>query len=131
MAIKKTIALIFISLCATFLIACSSAITRENNPEQFDLLRTGVVNKANVIAFKDCIIQGSEVQNRIAYNVTTRGELRNKGYRVDSYAGETLLLLSADISNSGQTQLFRVKNSELTDLTIQINAYDNCLKTYQ
>jgi hypothetical protein len=120
-----------ISVTILSLAGCSSSPTRENNPDKFDLLRTGAVNKANILKFKNCLIEGFEVRDRIAYNVKTRLQTRTDGYRVESYGGEVLLLLSTDIFNSGKTQLLRVKNSSLTDLSQQISAFDSCLAKYK
>jgi len=114
------------------LVGCSSSSpTREKNPDKFDLLITGEVKKANILPFKKCLIEGSVVKNRIAYNVKTRQKVRADGYRVESYGGEIFLLLSIDILNSGKTQLLRMKNSSLTDLSQQINAFDTCLTKYK
>ena len=116
-----------ISVIILSLVGCSSSPTREDTPDKFDLLRSGSVKKTNVSNFKNCLVQGFEVKNRIAYNVKTRQQVRSDGYRVESYGGEVFLLLSADIFNSGKAQLLRVKNSSLTDLSTQIKAFDTCL----
>ena len=114
-----------------FVIGCTSAPTRVSNPEKFNLLKTGEVKKENMMNFKDCLIKGFEVKNRIAYNVKTRLKHRPDGYRIDSVGGDLYLLLSVDLFNSGKTQLYRAQNSELTDLSQQIHSYDNCLDKYK
>ena len=122
---------IVISTITLFLVGCSSSPTRENNPDKFDLLRTGEVKKTNIINFKNCLIEGSKVRNRIAYNVITKHHVRADGHRVESYGGDVFLLLSIDILNSGETQLLRAKDSSLTDLSQQIKAFDFCLAKYK
>ena len=119
------------SIMTLFVIGCTSAPTRETNSEKFNLLKTGEVKKENVMNFMDCLIKGFEVKNRIAYNVKTRLKPRSNGYRIDSIGGDVYLLLSVDLFNSGKTKLLRAQNSELTDLSQQINSYDNCLDRYK
>ena len=120
-----------LGLLLLFFIGCSSYPTRETSPEKFDLIQSGLVKKTNTLKFKLCFIAGSEVKNRIAYNVKTIEKASTNGYRVDSYGGGVLLLLSADILHSGLTRLYRLQNSSLTDLSQQIKAFDMCLAKYQ
>lgn len=127
---NKVLFRIIISTFVLSLAGCSSSITRENSPDKFDLINTGTINRVKVSDFKNCLIKGFEVKNRIAYNVQTRHKLMNDGHRIESYGGETFLLLSVDISNSGKTKLLRVQNSSLTDLSKQISSYETCLNKY-
>jgi len=113
------------------LIGCSSSATKKVNPYKFDLIRTGVVKKANVLKFDTCLIDGFEVRKRLIYNVRTKQQVRTDGYRVESYGGGVILLLSADILNSGKTQLLREKSSSLVDLSKQISTFNTCLTKYK
>lgn len=128
---KNLLFKIIISSFSLSLLACSSTVTRENSPEKFNLLKTGTIKKANILKFRDCLIEGFEVRNRIAYNVQTKQQVRTDGYRVESYGGGVFLILSVDIFNSGKTQLLRAKNSTLTDLSKQINTFDICLAKFR
>lgn len=125
---------LFTNICASSLVltltACTSIPTRENNPDEFNLINSGQVKEENILQFKDCLIERYEVRGRLAYPVKTQHHVRTDGHRVEGYAGE-YLMLSTDIFNSGKTNLIRAKNSALIDLKQQIKAFELCLSIYK
>ena len=128
---KTHLSVLILSISIFSLIGCSSSpITRESHSNKFNLLKSGTVKKENVESFKNCLVEGFEVKNRIAYNVQTNLKITSYGYRLDSVGGETYLLMSVDIFNSGKTQLLKLKKDELTDLSQQIRSFDSCLSKY-
>ena len=117
------------SLVALFLSACAAGPTRLD-PSRFFLVQEGRVPPTSSQAFADCLLDGFDKAHFMFTNVTSRQQRRYDSYRVESLAGGSLLIVSADVFDDGRVQLLEAKAGALINTSGERDAFGRCLNQY-
>ena len=121
----KTISLGFIIL---LLSACAAAPTRLDT-EEFKLLRDGQVPPESTQVFTDCLMDGFGKVS-LLMDISVRQQHRSDLCRVETLAGGSIIIASADVYNDGRVQLFASSAALLLGTRREKEAFDECLKQY-
>ncbi len=117
--------LTLLPLLAFLLAGCVAAPTR-SEPDEFKSLQRGRVPATNVAAFTDCLMDGFGSAHFSLTNVSTRQQRRADGYRVETETSG-ILLVSADIFESGLVELFESSAAALINTVGEREAFSKCL----
>jgi hypothetical protein len=122
--LKSLVVVALFSLIA----GCVTAPTR-SDVDAFELLQEGRVETANVLLFKDCLMDGFSKAHYIFQNIAVRQERRASGYRIETVLNATLLV-SADISDAGLVQIYESSAAALIITKGERESFSTCLKQY-
>jgi hypothetical protein len=121
--------LMLLAVITTLLTGCVSSPTR-TDVEAFTIAATGVIEPKNVQAFTDCLMDGFDKAHWILTSATTRQQRRSNSYRVESFAGGDILLISVDVFDDGNTRLFESKSAALVNTSGERAAFGRCLEKF-
>ncbi|MCY9827636.1 hypothetical protein [Vibrio chagasii] len=110
-------------------VGCSSAPTRLDTGE-FESLMSGTVPKDSVLEFASCVYDGFLRSHSMLTDIDTRQQVRNDGYRVETYAGGRMLLVSTDVLTNGHVELWESSAAALINTTGEREAFKVCLSQY-
>ncbi|WP_194634734.1 hypothetical protein, partial [Vibrio anguillarum] len=67
---------------------------------------SGSISADVILEFTGCVYDGFLSSHSMTTDIDTKQQIRTDGYRVETYAGGRILLMSADILNSGHVELW-------------------------
>ncbi len=120
---------ITVGILLTTVTSCSSAPTRQD-VEEFESKAAGLIKPSSVLDFTSCVYDGFSQANSILSDVDTKQRSRTDGYRVETFAGGRILLMSADILNNGHVELWESSAALLINTSNERKAFKACLSTY-
>lgn len=112
------------------LAGCTAAPTRDNH-EEFESKASGNIPTDRVLDFSSCVYDGFTRSHSMMTSVDTRQQVRPEGYRVETFAGGHILLMSADILNTGKVELWESSAAALIDTSEERNTFSSCLHMYK
>ncbi len=110
------------------LAACVTAFPR-SDPSVFNLIQEGKIAVVNTQAFTDCLMDGFDMASFVTTNASVRQQRRVEGYRVEVLTNSAILV-SADISDSGDVKLFESKAAALVPTTEEHKVFEDCLNRF-
>ena len=116
----------------TFLLllsACAAGPTRAE-PEKFTLMHEGRISPPNVTAFAECLLDGFDKSHFMLTNSTSRQQRRTDSFRVETFAGGRLLMISADVFDDGRVLLLEAKAAALVNTSGERETFARCLDRY-
>jgi hypothetical protein len=116
-------------LVVLLLAACAPAPTRTDT-DAFFILKEGRVGPKNAPGFADCLLDGFDKAHFFPTNVTHRQQRRADSFRVETLAGGTVLIISADVFDDGRVVLNESKVAALINTSGQRETFDKCLGQY-
>lgn len=122
----------YLICCIIFslLTGCSSAPTRQDISE-FESLVVGDIPPSSVLEFVSCLHDGFSQAHAILTDIDTKQQKRSDGYRVETYSGGRILLMSADVLNNGHVELWESSAAALINTSGELTTFKSCLDTYQ
>ena len=112
------------------LISCAAAPTRKD-VDEFKTLATGTVPVESVGKFSDCLVDGFNESHGLWSNYEVRTHKRYNSFRVETYTGSlNILLVSADVYDSGSVELLESSAAKLINTSGEQNAFNVCLETF-
>lgn len=120
------------ALLLAALLACAGCATpsnRADHPDNFKQMAAGNVGAANAQPMVDCVDDGFTRVLGGSTSIAVRQTKRTALTRVDLIVGQ-FLLLSADISDSGATQLLEGKAAGAIPTSKEIAEYKACLARF-
>ncbi len=121
---------IILGLSLGMLFGCTSAPTRQD-VEEFESLMTGSIAPSSVLDFTSCLHDGFSQAHAILSDIDTKQQIRSDGYRVETFAGGRILVISADVLNSGHVELWESSAAALVNTSGEREAFTSCLVKYQ
>ena len=109
-------------------IAACTAPTRAD-PSAFSLIQKGKIQVSDIQDFTACVMDGFGESHFILTNITVRQQRRPNGYRVEALTNSSLLI-SADILDSGQVELFESSTAALINTSGERAAFSACLERF-
>ncbi|MEQ1622772.1 MAG: hypothetical protein ABL919_15305, partial [Methylococcales bacterium] len=92
------------------------------------------ISPTDVPAFVDCVMDGFSRLNLALTTASSKQTKRTDGYRVETYSNNRLIV-SADVLNSGNVELFEQKAAhglfDVWSTNGELTTFDRCLKKYQ
>jgi len=113
----------------SLLTACVTAYPR-SDPGVFNLIQEGKIAAVNTQAFTDCLMDGFDMASFVTTTASVRQQRRVEGYRVEVLTNSAILV-SADISDSGDVKLFESKIATLVPTTEEHKVFADCLNRFQ
>lgn len=117
------------TLASLLLTGCMSTPNR-SDVDAFFVLKEGRVDPKNVQVFASCLLDGFDKSHLILTDVTHRQQRRADSFRVESLAGGTILIISADVFDDGRVVLNESKSATLINTSGQRKTFENCLRKY-
>lgn len=111
------------------LAGCSAAPTRQD-VEEFESLMTGSIPPSSVLDFASCLHDGFSQSHAILSDIDTKQQMRSDGYRVETFAGGRILVISADVLNNGHVELWESSAAALINTSGEREAFKLCLDEY-
>jgi hypothetical protein len=119
----------YVTLVLALLLAgCASAPTR-TDADAFKSLQSGRIPPSSVPAFTDCVMDGFSSAHYAITNVSARQQRRTDGYRVEATTNG-ILLVSADILESGRVELLESSAAALINTNGERQAFSKCLDRF-
>ncbi|EKD7165513.1 TPA: hypothetical protein RQK97_004216 [Vibrio vulnificus] len=122
--------IIFSVLAFSVLSGCTSAPTRLDISE-FESLMSGSIPTDAILEFTGCVYDGFLSSHSMLTDIDTKQQIRSDGYRVETYSGGRMLLMSADILNSGHVELWESSAAAFINTSGERQAFESCLVKYQ
>lgn len=119
---------IILASLVLFSIAACTAPTR-SDPSAFSLIQRGKIQKSDIQDFTACVMDGFGESHFILTNITVRQQRRTNGYRVEALTNSALLI-SADILDSGQVELFESTTAALINTSGERETFSACLERF-
>jgi|GEM_PF-2109215 len=119
-----------LSLVLITLFFSSCAGPTRNDAGAFSLLKEARIAPANVQAFADCLLDGFDKAHFMFSDVTSRQQRRNDSYRVETLSGGRILLVSADVFDSGRVAFNESSSAALINTSGERFAFDQCLSEF-
>lgn len=121
--------LLFISIL--ILTACVAS-NRRTDPKAFQSKQTGRIDKKDVPAFTDCVMDSFSQSHFIMTGFNVKQQRRTDGYRVETFSGGgSMIIMSADIFDDGRVELFEAEAAALINTQGECAAFSECLKKYE
>lgn len=117
-------------LSITVLSGCSSAPTRDDHDE-FRSLSKGIISHKSTLNFATCLYDGFLKSHSMLTNVETKQQIRPDGYRIETYAGGYILIMSADILKNGHVELWESSAAALINTTGEQEVFSSCLNEFK
>lgn len=119
-------------LVAILILSACVAPNRRTDPNAFQSKQAGRIDKNDVPAFTDCVMDGFSQSHFIMTNFNVKQQRRTNGYRVETFAGGgSMIMMSADIFDDGRVELFEADAAALIDTQGERAAFSECLKKYE
>ncbi len=120
--------ILYLTFVVIFLSSCADAPTRLDI-EEFKLLQEGKVPKESIQKFTDCLLDGFGNVS-LLMDISVRQQYRSDLCRVETLAGGSIILASADVYNDGIVQLFESSASLFVGTRREKETFDECLKEH-
>lgn len=117
-------------LSITVLSGCSAAPTRADHDE-FKSLSQGIILPKSTLNFATCIYDGFLKSHSMLTNIETKQQIRPDGYRIETYSGGYILIMSADILKNGHVELWESSAAALINTTGEREAFSSCLDAFK
>lgn len=101
-------------------------MSRTTHPETFEIIKVGQIDPSRVQAVSDCIHDGFAGSHGVLTNFTFRMNRRAGGYRIETTAGGTIVLVSADVMDDGVIELRESKGAALINTKGERDAFNMC-----
>lgn len=117
-------------LSIMILSGCSSAPTRADRDE-FKSLSQGIISPESTLNFATCIYDGFLKSHSMLTNIETKQQIRPDGYRIETYSGGYILIMSADILKNGHVELWESSAAALINTTGERKTFSLCLDEFK
>lgn len=117
------------TLASLLLIGCMSTPNR-SDVDAFFVVKEGRVDPKTAQVFASCLLDGFDKSHLILTDITHRQQRRADSFRVESLAGGTILIVSADVFDDGRVVLNESKTAALINTTGQRKTFETCLQKY-
>jgi len=121
---------IFASTLALLLLTGCMSTPNRSDVDAFFVLKEGRVDPKTVQVFASCLLDGFDKSHLILTDITHRQQRRADSFRVESLAGGTILIVSADVFDDGRVVLNESKTAALINTTGQRKTFETCLQKY-
>jgi len=120
---------ILVLVSAALLSGCLTPATRQD-AGKFKTIQAAQIDPGKVRDFSDCLMDGFERAHYSFKSVSTRQQVRASGYRVETLAGGSIIMMSADIFFDGRVELFEIHDAILVNTSGERESFAKCVDQF-